>query len=62
MKIFEILPVSIDFSTNFFNISVSFGGSAPEPPKDPYFLNFPLHFREYLDKIFKKFQKIAKFP
>ena len=71
MKGFNILQFSIDFSTNFVIFSLASGGSAPEPPTNPYFqnfLNFSLNFRENFDKIFNKsqnflknFQKIIKF-
>ena len=59
MKIFKIIQLSIDFSTNFFSIFVSF----PEPPTNPYFqnfLNFSLNFRENFDKILKIFQNSLK--
>ena len=67
MKIFNILHVSIDFSTNFLIFVglylYGFGGRF-EPPTNLYFqrsLNFSLNFNENLDKILKRFQKIAKF-
>ena len=53
------------FLTNVFNIFASFGGSAPGPtPYKSIFRNFSKffpNFRNKLDKILKKFQKIAKF-
>ena len=57
MKIFKILPVSIDCSTNFLIISLDSGvRPLPEPRKNAYFqnfLNFPINFRENIDKILK---------
>ena len=63
MKIFKILQVSVNISTNFLIISLASGGSAPEPPIDAYFQNFlyfSLNFRENYDKILKSFQKSVK--
>ena len=64
MKSFKIFQFSIYFSTTFLIFSLaSGGGSAPEPPTNPYFQNFltfSLNFRENFDNIFQNFQKIAK--
>ena len=63
MKIFELLQVSIDFSTIFLNNFASFG-RGPRPPPTPttnvYFQNF-LNFRENFDKIVKLFKKSQNF-
>ena len=63
MKTFKILLVSIDFSTSFLIISLASGALPQEPPRNAYFqnfLNFPVNFRENFNRLFKKFQKIAK--
>ena len=66
MKIFKILEVSIDFSTNFLIFSLASGGSAPppEPSTNPYFQNFCENFDKLLNisqNFLKNFHKNIKF-
>ena len=58
MKIFKILQVSIDFSTNFLKFLLASAAPPPEPPTNAYLqnsLNFSINFRENFVKILKKF-------
>ena len=52
---FQNFQALIDFSRNFYDFRLLRGAPQPEPPKNPDFqnLNFPLNFREKLDKILK---------
>ena len=52
------------FRLIFLIFSLASGGSASEPPTNPYFQNFrkfSLNFREHFDYFLINFQKIAKF-
>ena len=65
MKFFKKLLVSIGFSTTIFENSQVSGGSAPEPPTNPYdniFLNYWHNFRERFEKInLKNLKKLQNF-
>ena len=51
MKIFEMLLVSIDFWTNFFNIFASFWGLRPRTPDKSIFRKFSKIFPTFLRKF-----------